>query len=110
MYVWAAPTYTGDLMYFSMAADTLFEPPSDRRYLLELLGIPEGMVGAPPVGTVWELPLGGTTFTLELPTYRTIDGLESYRFAFTITAVIPEPNSAALLLVGGATVLARRRW
>lgn len=93
IYVWAGPSYSQDTMYFSMlAGSTLCEkqapsaatPPSDRRYLLKLMGVPDGVIGAPPVGTIWELPLTGL-FSLGLPTYRTTNGLEGYRFAFTMT-------------------------
>ena len=65
-------------------------PPSDRRYFLELVAVPL-VAGAPPVGTVWEIPVG-SLFTLELPTYRTEEGLEGYQFAFTMTRDITLPG------------------
>ena len=100
VYVWAALSYLNQTMSFSMLAQpgacaerstSVLAPPLDRRYLLELLAVPEGVPEAPPVGTVWELPLQGT-FSLEMPTYRTANGLEGYRFAFTMTAAIPGPG------------------
>jgi hypothetical protein len=97
IYVWADPIYTGDVMPFSMEADDTYPPPADRTYLLELLIVPDGVVGAPAVGTVWELPLN-QVFTLLLPTWWSDTGLDSYRFAFTITAA-PEPAGLAGLVV-----------
>jgi len=103
LYVWAFDAYTPEMMYFSLIADmtllcegrtadqAVAPPPSNRRYLLELLSVPEGVVGAPPVGFIWELPVG-SLFTLDLPTYRTNNGLEGYRFAFTITRVVTLPG------------------
>ena len=66
-------------------------PPSDRHYLLELVNIPAGITGAPAVGTVWELSLE-EPFTLELPTYRTNDGLTGYEFSFTVTEAEASPG------------------
>jgi hypothetical protein len=102
LYVWAFDSYTPETMYFSLLPDTSVlcqgrtaypaaPPPTDRRYLLELLSVPEGVVGAPAVGFVWELPVD-TLFTVALPTYRTSDGLQGYRFAFTITRVVTLPG------------------
>lgn len=104
LYVWAYPSYPDETMFvsfqsFQAAQSSLCGeqayraalPPSDRRYLLELLSVPDGVIGAPQVGTVWELPLG-PLFTLELPTYSTTDGLEGYRFAFKITRVVSLPG------------------
>jgi hypothetical protein len=68
-------------------------PPESRQYLLKLLAVPEGVTGAPPAGTVWELPVQGL-FTLALPTYRTTNGLEGYRFAFTISDALAVPGDA----------------
>jgi len=126
LYVWAYPSYASASMYFSMQARyTLCDgepqsraayPPANRHYLLELVGVPAGVVGAPPVGTVWEVPVG-PTFTLTLPTYRTTNGLEGYRFAFTMTesSAIPgvsEWGLVAMTLLGmsaGTVVFGRRR-
>ena len=100
LYFWAFPSYVGETMFVSFLADAtvcrdqahrVAPPPTDRRYLLELLRLPEGVVGAPPVGTVWILPVG-PLYTLEFPTFRTTDGLEGYQFAFTITRVTSLPG------------------
>ena len=72
-------------------ASSTVPPPSNRQYLLELLSVPDGVTGAPLVGTVWNLPSYGT-YTLWLPTYRTTDGLTGYEFAFTITEAQPDPG------------------
>ena len=95
-------------MNFSLVSDSLYPPPRDRRYLLELLQVPEGLEGSPPEGTVWELPLD-ELFTLKLPTHRTTNGLEGYQFALTFTAVVPEPGTFALLAVGVTPFLLRSR-
>jgi len=103
--VWADPTYGGEQMAFSMEADADNPPPADRHYLLELLTVPDGVIGAPPEGTVWPLSLD-RLFTLVLPAYRTDDGLTGYQFAYTVTAV-PEPEAALLLAL--LFLLPRRR-
>jgi len=98
----------------AIEADAYFTPPGDRDYLLELLYVPEGISGAPEVGTVWTVPLD-ETFVVTVPTYRWSpdgpDGSEDphgYQFAFTMTAV-PEPASAFGLIVGGLILHANRR-
>jgi hypothetical protein len=104
LYVWATPSYPAGekTMFFSMRPDTLFLPPDDRDYILELLQVPEGVEGAPPIGTSWKVPLTWEGLVIEVPAYRTDDGLSGYRFSFTITKVIPEPS--ALLLFGGVAL------
>ena len=87
--VWAAPSYVQSTMHFSLLAESSL--PAERKYLLELMSVPDGVVGAPSVGTVWELPLLGY-FTLPLPTYRTTEGLTGYQFALTITEAEPGPG------------------
>ncbi|UCE61416.1 MAG: hypothetical protein JSU63_06640 [Phycisphaerales bacterium] len=82
--VWAADSYPSSTMYVTFQASTVYVPPDDRDYMLELLSVPDGIVDAPSPGTVWYLPLVGK-LTLSLPTYRTTDGLTSYHFAFTIS-------------------------
>jgi len=102
LYVWAYPSHSSNTMYVSFLADMTFlcegrtasrldPPPMDRRFLLELLSVPDGVVGAPPVGRIWALPRG-PLFTIALPTYRTTNGLTGYRFSFTITEAEPEPG------------------
>ncbi len=101
MCVWAGSSYPSSLMYFTMRPgaftkcdkDSLLSspPPRDRRYLLELIQVPDGVVGAPEVGTVWELPLDNS-LTVTLPTYKTTDGLTGYQFAITITEAAPGPG------------------
>jgi len=71
--------------------DGVSVPPSSRRYLVELIRVPDGIVDAPAVGTVWELPLS-EQYTIDLPTYRTTDGLMGYQFAFTVTEARPGPG------------------
>ncbi|MBN2563245.1 MAG: PEP-CTERM sorting domain-containing protein [Phycisphaerae bacterium] len=109
LYVWADPSYPEEeeSMYFSMVSDSTYPPPPDRRYLLHLVSVPDGVSGAPDEGTVWELLLD-EVLTLDLPTYRTTNGLDGYRFSFTITAV-PEPTTIGLVAVGGALLLSRSR-
>ena len=108
LYVWAGPTYSRNTMFFSMQADTLFAPPDDRQYYLELLQVPDGVVGAPQLGTTWEVPLDAM-LTLELPAFGTENGLEGYRFAFTISTVVPEPTTLTLLVAAVVPAILRRR-
>ncbi len=91
--MWATPTYPSlyNVMSVTFAASTSVVPPSDRAYLLELTHVPDGISGADPIGTVWELPVR-SGLTLDLPTYRTTDGLTGYRFKFTITEAEPGPG------------------
>lgn len=99
IHLWADPyAYGLPRMSLSIAPDPTLMPPGDRAYTVELLYVPDGISGAPPVGTVWELELD-KTLTIDVPTFATYDGMEGYRFAFTISAV-PEPGSLAGLLLG----------
>lgn len=107
LHLWADPKYGKPTMSLAVEADPYFTPPADRQYLLELTFVPEGIMGAPPVGTVWELPLD-EMFVLTVPTYQAEDGLGGYRFSFTMTAV-PEPASAIGLVVGALLLRGRRR-
>ena len=109
--VWATPDYAENTMFMALQADTLFSPPDDREYFLELVFVPEGISGAPPVGTKWKVPAEGP-FNVELPTYRSATGEGAYRFAFSMSPVIPEPGGAALLAIGLSGVLALKssRW
>ncbi len=106
IYIWADPIYSGEVMPFSMQADAANPPPTNRTYLLELLAVPDGVIGAPPVGTVWHLPQSDL-FTLFLPTWRSFNGLDSYHFAFTMTAA-PEPGTLDALAV--AVLFLRRKF
>jgi hypothetical protein len=85
LYVWVGPTYTEPTMTLEVYADDVLIPPADRTYTLELLYVPPGITGAPPVHTVWTLPLSGT-FYLPLPAWRTEDGLTGYQFALHFSA------------------------
>jgi len=67
------------------------ESSGDRNYLLELVTVPDGVTGAPAVGTVWELPTDAL-FTVELPTYQTTEGLTGYEFSFTVTEAEASPG------------------
>jgi len=89
--VWATPYNSSSTMAVTFQASATAVPPSDRRYLLELLHVPEGVTGAPEVGTVWELPVVGSR-SIYLPTYKTTDGLTGYQFALTFTEALPAPG------------------
>ena len=87
LYLWANPdAYLGDLMYLSLDPAADLTPPSNRTYMLELVAVPEGVPDAPPVGTQWNIP-STDGFMLELPTYTTYDGLDSYEFTFSVGPV-----------------------
>jgi hypothetical protein len=106
LYLWANPeAYTDETMFLSIepAADAV--PPSNRHYSLELLYVPDGVTGAPPVGTVWDVQ-PDHALVVEVPTYKSDDGRTGYQFAFTVGAV-PEP--APVLAVAAALLAAGRR-
>jgi hypothetical protein len=109
--LWATGDYEPDTMSLAIEADVYFTPPADRTYLLELTSIPEGISGAPEVGTVWQVPLD-ETLVVTVPTYRWApDGSEDphgYQFEFTMTAV-PEPGTAGGLILAAVLVHTSRR-
>ena len=87
VYFWANPdAYTYEWMYLSLQPATDVPPPANRDYTLELLYVPEGVEGAPPVGMTWHIP-PNEDFMIELPTFTAYDGLEGYRLAFTVGPV-----------------------
>ena len=105
IYLWADPDiYDETRMTISVEAGAPV-PPAERTYSLELLYVPDGISNAPPLGTTWELVVG-ETLMVEVPTYKTDNGLAGYQFAFTASAV-PEPASLRGLL-GGRALLRRR--
>ena len=84
IYLWANPdAYEPNTMAISFEPASDAKPPDDRLYTLELLYVPEGVEGAPPVGTVWEVP-ADLPFYIEVPTYKTYDWSAGYRFAFKV--------------------------
>ncbi len=95
-------------MHFALEADNTYAPPGNRPYTLELLAVPAGVQGAPPVGTTWPVPLD-RTLVLTLPTYQTEDGLTGYQFGFTAGAEVPEPATAVLLAFAVGLAVPRRR-
>jgi len=89
IYFWADLAYTEPEMFIEL--DPLIylgPPPPDRYYALELLYVPDGIVGAPPVGTVWEVSYKLPT-RVYVPAFPTKQGLTGYQFAFTISPVDP---------------------
>jgi hypothetical protein len=109
--LWATSDYEPDTMSLAIEADPYFTPPADRNYLLELLAVPDGIGGAPEVGTVWQVPLD-EAFVVTVPTYRWApddpEDPHGYQFAFTITAV-PEPASILGLILAAVLMHANRR-
>ncbi len=95
-------------MFFSMQPDIIYPPPADRDYLLTLDFVPPSVVGAPAVGYVWDVPATGF-LTIELPTFRTKDGLEGYRFSFEVTEVAPEPATLGMLILSMLPLWRRHR-
>jgi hypothetical protein len=95
IYLWATPDYVGPQMALAFKPVDGYVPPSNRTYTVELLYVPPGVNGAPPVGTRWTIvPLNQTQ--LPVPAFRTNDPLTSYRFSFTISRV-PDPCAAAVV-------------
>jgi hypothetical protein len=106
IHLWADPySYGQETMFLSVEPFAGNQPPSDRTYTIELLYVPDGIDGAPPVGTTW--PVDKSLVTIEVPTFATYDGMEGYRFSFTASAV-PEPAALPGMLLPVA--LLRRRY
>jgi hypothetical protein len=88
LHTWATPAYPNDTMSLALLPDPIYRPPNNRAYTLELLSVPAGITGAPPVGTTWLLdPDTSSAFTLDLPTYRAETGANAYQLALTFGAV-----------------------
>ncbi len=94
VYVWAPPDFPDDWMQLTLGATYTYPPPPTREYSLTLLQVPEGVVGAPEVGTVWRVwPLRRqTSFGIPLPTYRSTDGLTGYKFSYSVSEVLSDFN------------------
>jgi hypothetical protein len=92
-------------MALSIAFDGSALPPTNRTYTLKLTYVPAGMENPPPVGTTWTVgPV--ETLTVEVPTFKTYNGLEGYQFEFTVSET-PEPATLVSLLLLGLCL--RRR-
>ncbi|MBK9128008.1 MAG: hypothetical protein IPM13_09425 [Phycisphaerales bacterium] len=87
LHFWAGPQHTAPLMSVGFAPAMLYPPPSNREYTLRLLHVPDGITGAPAVGTLWYLP-AKSSFILIVPSYWTGgDGRTGYRLEFSASAV-----------------------
>ncbi len=106
IHLWATPNYSADEMYITFEPASWAPPNPTREYVVELEYVPDGMNGAPVVGTRWLLPTEDT-LSIAVPTYTANDGAGGYRFSFTISAVVPEPTATIGLLLG--LFLRRRR-
>lgn len=114
IYVWATPdvpiTYnTIDIGCSSVMPNPIYWP-EDLNFNLTLKAKPQGITGGPDVGTTWELLPHPHGVGIQLPMYRTDNGLTGYQFELTATAV-PEPSSIIALLcgIGGLTAFRIRR-
>jgi len=90
LYVWAPLDFPHEQMQLVLSPTYFYPPPPTRAYWLTLLQVPEGIVGAPAVGTTWRIwPLAReSSFAILLPTYRTTDGLSGYKFSLTFSEVL----------------------
>jgi hypothetical protein len=81
-------------------------PPADGVYQVTLLYVPEEVApAAPRVGTVWDVPLD-KALAIQVPTFWSDDGLDSYQFSFSVKTV-PEPT-ALVMVMAGVSLLRRR--
>ena len=110
IYVWSTPDVPAgcDTTHFVMNRMDNPAVPTSFRFRLKLVSKPESISSGPRAGTVWSSDV--IPFDVELPTYRTGNGLTGYHFEMTATAV-PEPSSLLALFAGFVTVggLIRRR-
>lgn len=102
IYIWATPDMpvtcnTIDVVCFSLIPNPIYWP-EDLGFNLTLKAKPQGIVDGPNTGTTWELGLSHGAI-LQLPMYRTNNGLTGYQFELTAT-VVPEPSSILALLCG----------
>jgi hypothetical protein len=102
IYVWADPTLPTNATFMRFSWLLTRTPPDWLRFNVTLKSKPADISGGPSSGTVWNLsvqPDGG----VQLPVFRTSNGLEGYVFDFTVT-VVPEPSSLAALTLGAMTL------
>jgi len=102
IYFWGDPNLDPECewMIFGISRWFPMMPPTDYQFTLTLTHKPDGVVGGPDVGATWypPTPLYIPTY-IDLPAYRTDNGLTGYQFEFTATAV-PEPSSILAFLCG----------
>ena len=97
IYVWAAPSLPPDASFIAVDFGHNAGVPDGLSFTLALKAKPVGVTGGPATGTVWDL--SRQPYGVNLPVYRTSNGLDGYIFDFTAT-VIPEPSSLLALLAG----------
>jgi len=113
IYLWATPGVPDTYDTISVSCLMIMPPfmPSEYDYTLTLAAKPSATSGGPAIGTTWRLSLPSGV-SVELPIYRTDNGLTGYQFELTATAV-PEPSSILALLsglvgIGGVAILRRK--
>ena len=104
IYVWATPNVS-DIYTTIYASCFMIMPeymPDNYSFTLKLVAKPDSVLDGQSLGQYWNLsdPRG---VSLELPIYRTDNGLTGYKFEFSAT-VIPEPSSLLALLSGLAGI------
>jgi hypothetical protein len=108
-YVWADPTLGPTASRMVLSWMWLYpgeEPLTDYRYQLVLISKPDEVVGGPEAGAIYDLSVGYGG--VQLPVYRSSNGLTGYKFEFSAT-VIPEPSSLLALGAGLAAMPWMRR-
>ncbi len=108
LFAWCDPLAPLDLEAFRVAFGP-FAVPADYTLSVTLVAVPADVSGAPDPGTRFRWPWG-TFLYVDLPVYRTDNGLDGYVFDLTAT-VVPEPSSLLALsagLAGMAGVMRRR--
>jgi hypothetical protein len=99
--VWADPTLDSTAYRMVISWYLLqpsFTPPPQFHYRIVLRSKPNGITGGPDVGTAWNLSVTPNR-GVELPVYRSTDGLTGYKFDF-IATYVPEPSSLLAIFTG----------
>lgn len=107
--VWADENLDPDVQFMVFGACIVL-PVRDYDFTITLLKKPDGIQDGPLGGTVWDLSncIAPYSASVQLPAYRTDNGLDGYLFELKATAV-PEPSSL-LAFLGGLSGIGGIAW